>query len=144
MIPVLIYEALSNDEKLQTLGINSESIFELQSVDERPNKDCFLIANWQESFPTFFGSQNNEVNAPRTLILWVHQPWDITRSFNKIDSVLNAIDNVLMGLEQQLGSDNIRVSCINKQGRSGNLVDDAWKTIARNATYRVLYDEKSI
>lgn len=144
MKPIIIYEKLSSNSVLNSLGINGNSIFELQSLDERPNLSCFLVINWQDSTQNFFNSQSFNLNIPRTMTLWVHQPWDITRDYSIIDKALNEVDKELLSLEQNLGTDSIRVSCVDKISRSGNLMDEAWKTIARNATYRVLYDEKSI
>jgi hypothetical protein len=59
------------------------------------------------------------------------------------DRILNRVDDILLPIEHKTGSDGMRITCIDKQGRSGNLIDDGWKTIARNATYGVLYDEST-
>lgn len=141
MIPLVIYEKLTTDTALALLGITMGKVFELQSVDERPlNSGYFVILNWQES-----SSFVNAVKkAPRTLTVWVHTPLDRTRDYRVIDKILNRIDAIFDGIEQQKGADGVRVTCITRQGRSGNLVDDGWKTISRNATYSVLYDESSV
>lgn len=147
MIPMYIYEALSADTTLQNNGITSGRILELQSVDERPFDDgYFVIINWQESssFSAFFMGQTAMPKSPRTMTLWVHSPLDNGRDYRQIDKILNRIDSLLLGIEQQKGTDNIRVTCVTRQGRSGNLIDDGWKTIARNATYGVLYDEYAV
>lgn len=143
MIPAIVYETLASDSFLASeCGITSDRILELQSVDERPfDNGVFIIVNWQESYPTAFAGSSASVNSPRTLLVWVHQPWDRGRDFRTLDKVLNRIDQLLLPMEQQTGTDGIRLACITKQGRSGNLTDDGWKTISRNATYRVLYDE---
>lgn len=149
MIPVLIYEKLAQDSYLQNeCGITSNRIFELQSIDERPfNDGYFIVVNWQESTiysQTYTGMQKGIPKAPRVMTLWVHTPMDKSRDFRPIDKILNRIDALFLGMEHQTGTDGIRVTCIDKQGRSGNLIDDAWKTIARNATYGVLYDENAV
>ena len=145
MIPTIIYETLSTDTVLQQSGINGQRIFELQSVDERPfDNGYFIIINWQESSSsglTFNGVQNTFQKPPRVMSLWVHSPLDQGRDYRIIDRILNRVDNLLLPMENRKGSDNIRLTCVTKQGRSGNLIDDGWKTIARNATYAVLYDE---
>lgn len=147
MIPIGIYETLANDDTLNDIGIDGSRIFELQSVDERPANDgVFVILNWQESssLSFLFSGVSPMPKTPRVLTVWVHIPMDKSRDFTQIDKALNRIDELLLAIEQQSGSDNIRVTCVTKQGRSGNLIDDGWKTIARNATYRVLYDEYAV
>ena len=145
MLPIKVYEAIASDSIVQACGITSSRIFELQSVDERPFDDgYFVVINWQESTifsQTYTGMQNGIAKAPRVMTLWVHSPLDRGRDYRIIDRILNRIDSILLGIEQQSGSDGIRITCVTKQGRSGNLIDDGWKTIARNATYGVLYDE---
>lgn len=141
MIPLIIYEKLTTDAALTLLGITAGKVFELQSVDERPlNSGYFVILNWQES--SLF--TNAVKRAPRALTVWVHTPLDRTRDYRTIDRILNRIDAIFADIEQQKGADGVRVTCITRQGRSGNLVDEGWKTIARNATYSVLYDESSV
>lgn len=148
MIPIAIYEAMAQDTALQALGINSNRIFELQSVDERPfDSGHFVIVNWQESTiysQTYTGMENGIVKAPRVMTLWVHSPLDRGRDYRIIDRILNRIDLILLPFDQKIGSDGVRITCVHKQGRSGNLIDDGWKTIARNATYGVLYDEYAV
>lgn len=145
MIPTVIYETLSTDTALQQSGINPQRIFELQSLDERPfNDGYYIVINWQESTNVglnFNGIQNTFQKSPRTMTLWVHSPLDQGRDYRIIDRILNRVDTLLLAMEQRKGSDNIRLTCVTKQGRSGNLIDDGWKTITRNATYAVLYDE---
>lgn len=147
MIPIVIYEKLADDETLQDYGVNGDRIFELQSLDERPfDNGYFIVINWQESTvysQTYTGMGNGIPKAPRVMMVWVHTPKDQTRDYRQIDRILNRIDDLLLPMEHQTGSDNIRVTCIARQGRSGNLIDDGWKTIARNATYGVLYDEST-
>lgn len=141
MIPSIIYEKLSTDTYLTTqCGITASRVVELQSVDQRPFDDgAFIVVNWQES-----SSYGVLEKAPRVMTIWVHSPLDRGRDYRVIDKVLNRIDGILIPIEQLKGTDNVRVTCINKVGRSGNLIDDGWKTIARNATYRVLYDETTV
>lgn len=147
MLPMAIYESLVEDEELNELGITEGRILEMQSVDERPfDSGYFLIINWQESTvysQTYTGMANGIPKAPRVMMVWVHTPMDKTRDYRLTDRILNRIDDILLPVEHKTGSDGMRVTCIAKQGRSGNLIDDGWKTITRNATYGVLYDERT-
>lgn len=137
MIPSAIFEALDGDSILESYDISSNRIFELQSLDDRPVKDgYFVVINFEES--TVLGPLKK---GPRIMTIWVHHPMEKDRDYAPVDAILNRIEGILLGLEQTTGSDNVRVTCIMKQGRSRNLIDPAWKTIARSATYGVLYDE---
>lgn len=75
------------------------------------------------------------------MTVWVHHPMEKDRDYSAIDAILNRVESLLLNMEQVTGEDKARITCIIKQGRSRNLVDPAWKTITRNATYGVLYDE---
>jgi hypothetical protein len=147
MMPIAIYEALAGDATLNDLGITGDRIFELQSVDERPFANGYwAIVNWQESTvysQTYTGMANGIPRAPRVMMVWIHTPLDNTRDYSQIDRILNRIDAILLPMIHVIGSDGVRVSCVAKQGRSGNLTDDGWKTTTRNATYGVLYDESA-
>lgn len=143
MLPTIVYETLAADDDLQDLGVTEDRIFERQSLDERPYDDGYtVVINWQES-TMYSQTYSNLARAPRVMTLWVHTPKDKTRDYRTIDQILNRIDILLLGIEQRTGTDGMRVTCIAKQGRSGNLIDDGWKTITRNATYGVLYDESA-
>lgn len=147
MMPVAVYESLAGDSILNDLGITGDRIFELQSVDQRPfDEGYWLIVNWQESSvysQTYTGMSNGIPKAPRVMTIWVHTPLDSTRDYTIITRILNRIDAILLPMVHVTGSDGVRVTCVAKQGRSGNLADDGWKTTTRNATFGVLYDESA-
>ena len=139
MIPSAAYELLASDTTLNGLGITPSRIKELQSTDTRPyDSGYFLILNWEEvDFRPYLG------RGERTLTVWVHHPWDRDRNYKNLDKILNRIDAIFAAVEHEIGSDGVRVSGIRKTGISGNLVDDGWKTIARNSVYGVLYDTEA-
>ena len=140
-----IFDTISTDSQLAALGITEDRIFEIQSLDERPfHSGPFVVFKWEESTiytQTYTGMQNGIDRAPRVLQIWVHIPMDETREYDLIDQILNRIDIVLDGMEHVQGSDGYTVTLARKAGRSGNLVDEGYKTITRNAVYGVLYRE---
>jgi hypothetical protein len=139
MRPKILFEALAADAELTTLGITSSRIKELQSVDERPfDSGWFVILNMQEQ-----DYQTVIDRGPRTLLAWVHTPWDRTRSYDKIGDILTRIDAIYRSLQHASGTDAIRLTTVRKTGSSGNLRDEGWKTLAQFHTYGVLYDEKA-
>ena len=135
MQPALIFDLLDADAPLAGLGV--ETIIESQSVDSRPDASCFITISFEEttSGPKSLG--------PRNTIISVHRLADQDRDYGPITKILNRIDQLLLPVEQQVGSDGVRVSQIDRgsPARSGNMTDEGYNTIVRWATYRVSYDE---
>jgi hypothetical protein len=138
MMPNLISQTLAADTILHSLGIPPERIRESQSWDTRPQDGYFLSINFEEML---FSRTTAIQKGPRTMAIAVHHPWDIDRDYYTLTSILNRVDELLLPLGSVAGSDGLRVTEIRRQGRSGNLTDEGWKTITRYATYGVLYDE---
>ena len=138
-----IFDTLAASTELNALGIDETKIFESHSIDERPvHSGPFMVLKWEE--PTnytssYTGSVNGIQRAPRTLTVWVHIPWDETREFNLIDQILDRVELILDGMEHVPGLDGYTVTLANPAGRSGNLADEGFKTITRNAVFGVLY-----
>jgi len=147
MQPSIIYETLANDDLLAgLLGTTAPiqpntRIFELQSLNERPNVDngYFIILDFQES-----DQLNRHRLGPRILQIWVHTPLEWGADYDHIVRIQNQIDRLIMPLELIAGNDGVRLTLIEKHGRSRNTTDPGWKTATRNALYGVLYDESSI
>lgn len=136
MRPSLIYELLNMDVSLKTKLGGADRILEAQSVDQRwCDTGCMITLNMAEMDMRSIGK------GPRTLEVNVHQPWDESRDYTKIDEILFRVDKLLLPVENEIGSDNVRVSQIRRLGRSGNQTDEAWRTITRQATYGVLWAE---
>jgi hypothetical protein len=138
-----IFDTLAADAELSALGITGDRIFEAHSIDERPvHSGPFMVLKWEESTlytQTYTGMQNGIPRAPRVLTIWVHIPWDETRQFDLIDTILNRVDLILDAMEHVEGADGYTVTLASKSGRSGNLSDEGFKTITRNAVFGVLY-----
>lgn len=149
MMPNAIYEAIVNDDALNELGITTGRVFELQSINqgETPDTTNYLVViDMQEatgSILQYLGFETIPANPPRTMELSVHISWDKTRDYHVINRILNRIDAILLPMENVIGSDGIRVTCIDKRGRTRNLQDDGWRTTTRHAIYSVLYDESA-
>ena len=130
MRPILIYDLLNT--------IQPGRVHESQSLDSRPHADgYFITVNMEES--TIANSAIGR--GPRTITIAVHHNADIDRNYGPITDILNSIDDVILPITDQIGSDGVRVSQVKRQGRSGNLLDEGWNTITRTATYGVLYNE---
>lgn len=135
MRPQLIFDILDGDSVLSDLGV--ATIRESQSVDFRLNGDYFLTIKMEEEIAPPgvipFG--------PRMMTIAVHHSWDKDRDYGPLSVILNRIDELLLPIEQQTGGDGVRVAQVKRGSRSGNMVDEGYKTITRWSTYRVSYDE---
>lgn len=135
-----VHELLAGEPRLVAFGVSGQRIKESQSVDEKPFDDGVLIVvNFEEQslIPTLN-------RGPRVVTVWVHSCDDRSRDYRPIDRVLFAIDQIFADVEHYTGSDGVRITGFRRQGRSGNLRDPGWKTIARTATFDVLYDESAV
>lgn len=135
-----VYELLAGDPRLVVLGISGQRIKEMQSVDQRPFDDgVFIVVSFEEQslIPTLN-------RGPRVLTLWVHSCDDLNRDYRPVDRILSVIDDVFVSVEHYTGSDGVRITGFRRQGRSGNLRDPGWRSIARTATFDVLYDESAV
>lgn len=138
MRPSLLFEVLVDDAELQSLGITSGRIKESQSIDSRPFADGYFVTiNMEES--TIANAAI--ARGPRNCTFAVHHSADIDRDYGPITDILNRIDRLVLSIEDDTGSDGVRVSVVRRGGRSGNLLDEGWNTITRTATYGVLYNE---
>lgn len=143
MSRALIESLLSNDTTLAGLGIDENSVFNQHDIDERPRDDgLFLVIRWEESTifnQTYTGMSNGLTRAPRMLSLWVHSPREYGTDFEEIDQVIDRIDELFEPIEDEPGTDGFTITCIRNSGRSGDLNDEGFVTVTRNAAYAVLY-----
>lgn len=130
-----IYQALINDPTLNSMGIDDTTVFVNYGLDRKPSVlGPFVILRWENEEQNPFG----DVRSPRILTVWVHYPLELGPNFLMIDSRLDAIDKVLLNLEHVAGVDGQTVTCVRATGRSGDLKDEGFQTIVRNAGYQVL------
>jgi len=131
-----VFDAIVSDEDLNIIGINENSVFHNFSLEERPiASGPFAILRWGEiDRPPFIG-----VNPPMRLTIWFHWPSEETNDFSKLDNAIDICDNLLSGLGGESGIDGYTVTCVRPTGRSGDLKDDGFQTITKNASYEVLF-----
>jgi hypothetical protein len=80
---------------------------------------------------------------PTLMTLAGHIPWDDGRDYTDIHRALNFAQKAFEFIENQIGSDGVRVTLLTPLARSSNGSDEGWKTITKTATYGVLYDESA-
>lgn len=130
------HDALVADPILQGLGVSAATLFHNWSSEERPsNTTPFAILRWEDEAKPIWGSERER--GPRNLTLWVHYPLAVTNDFNKINVVLDRIDDVVTELRDVVGSDGKTLSFVQLGGRSADLTDEGFETITRNASYQI-------
>lgn len=133
-------DALTGDAGLNNLGLDDESIFHNWSSEERPTSTGpFIILRYGPTNRPMF---NGELKSPERVTLWVHIPLQITNDYTEIIEILDRVDTVLKELRDTPGSDGYTLSFVDIGGRSGDLVDDGFGTITKNADYE-LHSTKS-
>lgn len=130
-----VFDAICGNEDLNSIGIDEHSVFQNYTLEERPiDAGPFIILRWGEvDRPPFSG-----VKSPVRLTLWMHWPLEETNDFSKIDKALDICDSVLSDLSSTSGVDGYTVTDVRPTGRSGDLKDDGFQTITKNAGYEVL------
>lgn len=138
MSRALVETLLTTDEALAALGIDETSVFNQNDVMERPKNDGpFIIVRWEEV--TLSGLAPRLGRGSRLLTIWVHSPKEISTDFNALDEIIEAIDALLLPLENEAGTDGYSITNVRKSGVSGDLYDEGLNTVTRNAGYGVLY-----
>lgn len=127
--------ALRSDSELGNL-VAPANVLVNYAKEGRPSNlapSSFIILRWEEV------NINPGVDSvTRTLTVWAHHPAEKSTDYAILDDILNSVKNVLTGMEHVAGLDGYTVTCIEYQGDSADLKDDAFNTISRNSTYKVL------
>lgn len=109
-------------------GLPAQQSWAANSLDT-PTAWPFIVHRWEETTPEF-GLVGLE-----TLRVWVHdKPGDYTQ----INTLIEWVKSTLTAMIHVAGSDGRIVTQIDWTGDSGDLFDDGWGTITRNAGFRVV------
>lgn len=130
-----VLSALRYDNDLADF-VEPQNIIVNYSQEGRPSNlapEAFIILRWEET------STNPGVDSViRVLTVWAHYPAEKSTDYSRIDEILTNVKRILTGMEHVAGVDGYTVTCIEYQGDSSDLKDDAFNTISRNSTYKVL------
>lgn len=128
MSRVAFNQLLENDSGLSLLGLPVDATYQANAV-ETPQIRPFIVIRWEDRTRVFGTRGFDQVT------VWVHdEPGDYTR----IDRMLERIKAVLQSAIHVQGSDNRILTQVDWVGDSGDLYDDGWATITKNAGFRVV------
>jgi len=122
-----LFTLISADSTLNGLGIDANSTFPANSVDN-PEVRPFVVIRFDAKTAMFAdrGSQN--------LVIWAH---DDRGDYSRIDSILERIREVLDNAVHVSGADGIILTSARYIGSSTDLWDDGYRTMTRNSTFSV-------
>lgn len=130
MTRAAVYTAIATDGTLRSLGLPASNVFASQSVDTPPDQP-FITLRWGS---TFKGVHQEAPSTEQILDVWVNdQPAD----YSRIDSMIQRIKWImaaLAGVKTEVGY----ITCIEWTGDGTDDVDDAYGTIVRTTSYRVI------
>lgn len=128
-----MFNILATDPVLNsTYKIDIDRIWPAQAMDTAPRTGPFLILRWEEETTTF-----NQFGKSEVLTVWAHQARERSTDFVPLVGILRRVTAVLTGAISVVGEDGT-ISTIDYQGMSPDLNDEGYKTITKNAAYKVL------
>jgi hypothetical protein len=135
MARAAVYDTILADQRLIDLGFDSSSILVNYDGNQRPTDTMFMVLHWENE---------NSLNVPfayapiKNLIIWVHVYKEFSTDFVRIDDVFCILDNILFNMINVDGADGITLTLAEPLTKSRDLRDDAYQTICRSASYRIL------
>jgi hypothetical protein len=132
-----IYDALVADPSLQALGFDKDSILANYNGDQRPTDTMFIVLSFENEGEGLRG--DDVFFAPiKTMTVWVHMYRSWSTDFVRIDGVFDIIDGILGAMIDVDGADGVTLSQAIPGVRSRDLRDDAYQTLCRSSSYRIL------
>lgn len=126
-VHALVFSALSSDTQLQTLGIDADSCWAAGSF-EGPQPTPFMVMRWGNTVKGI-GPSNSA-----TLMVFVH---DDPGSYERINAIIVRAREVIKALAASGDSGNW-ITAVEWLGDSGELNEEAYRTITRNAEFNVV------
>lgn len=127
-----VFDLLTGDPALNNLGITADTVWPAQAVDVPPRDGPFLILRWEEESVTF-----NMFGRAEVLTIWAHHSRESLRDFAPLVAILNRVTEVLTSAMHVEGADGT-LTTVDYNGMSPDLNDEGYKTITKNAAYKVL------
>lgn len=128
-----IFELITNDPVLNSLGITEASTFMSKTMDTQQIRPLCVLS-WQAvPSPIVSGFPVNQ----RILQVWVHVAIN-EGDYTRVDQALRRLRDVLTGVVGvNVGAPDAWLSGINWEGESDDLRDDEQGTLMRNAQFRL-------
>lgn len=135
-----VYDALLNDSRLIALGLDDESLLINYDGEQRPVDKMFIVIGWNAPEEALRGD-DIFTREFQSVTFWVHFLRSDTTDFGRIRDVFDILDDILLNMIHVAGDDGYTISCVESAGRSRDMRDDAYQTICRSISYRILSRE---
>jgi|SRR6516162_267972 hypothetical protein len=132
-----IYDAILAESLLTDLGFSKDTVLVNYDGDQRPSDTMFMVLSWGNEGEGLRGDDICFIPV-KTLTIWVHVYKQFSTDFVRIDNVFNILDAVLGNMIEVDGTDGVTLSQAIPGLRSRDLRDDAYQTICRSSSYRIL------
>ena len=132
-----IYDAILADPTITGLGFDKSSVLVNYNGDQRPADTMFIILTWGNEAEGLRGDDVFMVPL-KNLTIWVHMYRQFSTDFVRIDSVFDILDGILASMIEVTGADGVTLSQAIPGIRSRDLRDDAYQTLCRSSSYRIL------
>ena len=123
-----VYDLLTLDFTLNTLGINPNTVFQTNTVDDPPTRP-FVVIRWEVKT----GFLDN--HGPQNLSIWAH---DERGDYERVDDILFRVETILLNAVHIVGADGNILTSAEYLSSSEDLYDDGYQTITRYSTFRTL------
>jgi len=129
-----VFQAIINDEDLNDLQIDIDTVFPNWAKDTTPIRGKpFVILRWEER------PMRGNLQGPQILTVWAHWPKEDSTDHSKLDTILQGIIGVLTAMEHVNGEDGNVVTSIRFTGWGNDLFDPGYNTIAKNIAFEVQF-----
>lgn len=137
MARAAVYDTLLLDPDLIALGFDKNSILVNYNGDQRPSDTMFIVLHWENEEVPLRGDDVCYFPV-KNLTVWVHVYKQFSTDFVRIDNVFDILDGIFGSMIDVDGDDGYTLSQAIPNIRSRDLRDDAYQTICRSASYRIL------
>jgi hypothetical protein len=138
MARAAVLDAILADQCLIDLGFDASNVLVNYNASQRPTDTTFMVLHWDQETPGIRGDDTMLYRSFKLLTVWVHVYKEFSTDFVRIDAVLDALDVLMTSLIHVEGADGYTLSLAEVGQRSRDLRDDAYQTICRSASYRIL------
>lgn len=136
-----IYDAALADSRLVALGLDEDSLLVNYDGEQRPVDRMFIVMGWGTDEIAMKGDDDLFIRRYKTVTFWVHLYREDTTDFSRLDRILDILDDIYLNMVHVQGTDGYTVTTVESAGRSRDMRDDAYQTICRSVSYRILSRE---
>jgi hypothetical protein len=133
-----VLDTILADPGLIALGFNDTNVKVNYDSNQRPSDTMFMVLHWDQEQPGLRGDDTIVYKPFKNLIIWIHVYKEFSTDFIRIDNVIDILDSIMTSMIHVDGADGYTVSLAEVGQRSRDLRDDAYQTICRSASYRIL------